>query len=217
MTAHYPVEPQILSDEALHDGFELFHTGTAGGMACGSCHLEGHEDGRTWTFVGQGPVRTQGLAGVVGTDPFHWQGDLDSLGDLMLEVHTRRMGSSSELQGDEAAAALARFLEGVRPLQPTNRASADQLRTGPRCSDGSSAAGATPCRRPPRATTWAPAGPSRLPRLAGLSMRLPLMHDGCAQTLRDRFDPHCGGTSHGSTANLSEAELDALVAYLGTL
>jgi hypothetical protein len=58
-------------------------------------------------------------------------------------------------------------------------------------------------------------GAFQAPSLVGVGARLPLMHDGCADTLRERFDPACGGDAHGPA--LSDEEVDALVAYLETL
>jgi hypothetical protein len=44
------------------------------------------------------------------------------------------------------------------------------------------------------------------------------MHDGCASSLRQRFDAVCGGgDAHGHTSQLSASELDDLGAYLETL
>ena len=43
------------------------------------------------------------------------------------------------------------------------------------------------------------------------------MHDGCAATLRDRFNPACGGDRHGVTAQLISGQIDDLVAYLSSL
>jgi hypothetical protein len=43
------------------------------------------------------------------------------------------------------------------------------------------------------------------------------MHDGCATTLAERFDPACGGDRHGETADLSESERADLIAYLESL
>jgi hypothetical protein len=43
------------------------------------------------------------------------------------------------------------------------------------------------------------------------------MHDGCANTLRERFDTECGGELHGTTAHLSADELSDLVNYLESL
>jgi len=58
----------------------------------------------------------------------------------------------------------------------------------------------------------------QVPSLVGIAHRAPFLHDGCAKTLRDRFDPACGGgEAHGTVASLSPAELDDLVAYLESL
>ena len=58
---------------------------------------------------------------------------------------------------------------------------------------------------------------TQVPSLLAVSARAPFMHDGCAATLRDRFDPACGGERHGNTAALSETEIDELIAYLESL
>jgi cytochrome c peroxidase len=59
-------------------------------------------------------------------------------------------------------------------------------------------------------------GAFQVPSLLGVSARLPLMHDGCAATLADRFTK-CGGDKHGQTDQLSQGQIAELVAYLGTL
>lgn len=55
------------------------------------------------------------------------------------------------------------------------------------------------------------------PSLVGVRFRAPYMHDGCAETLEERFDPACGGDAHGDVADLDEAELALLVEYLRSL
>jgi len=61
-------------------------------------------------------------------------------------------------------------------------------------------------------------GKFQVPRLTGVGARAPYMHNGCAKTLRDRFSTKCGGgDSHGHTSQLTEAQIDDLVAYLHTL
>jgi mono/diheme cytochrome c family protein len=62
--------------------------------------------------------------------------------------------------------------------------------------------------------------PFQVPSLLGLWSRAPYMHDGCAPTLLDRFDPRysCGGGDlHGKTSQLSVEQLADLVAYLESL
>ncbi|HEY6878319.1 MAG TPA: cytochrome-c peroxidase, partial [Polyangiales bacterium] len=61
-------------------------------------------------------------------------------------------------------------------------------------------------------------GMFQVPTLNGLALHPPFMHDGCAATLRERFDPACGGADrHGHTSHLTEEELADLVSYLETL
>jgi hypothetical protein len=58
----------------------------------------------------------------------------------------------------------------------------------------------------------------QVPSLVGVSYRLPVMHDGCAKTLADRFDPACGGGDrHGRTSQLSDPQVGDLIAYLQSL
>jgi cytochrome c peroxidase len=62
-------------------------------------------------------------------------------------------------------------------------------------------------------------GPLQVPSLVGVSFRTPLMHNGCAATLANRFDRDCGGSDdrHGVISHLGPAERSDLTAYLGTL
>ena len=71
--------------------------------------------------------------------------------------------------------------------------------------------------RSERSRSAEPAPPLQTPSLLGVAWRAPFMHDGCAPTLADRFDPACGGDQHGDVSALSDADLGALVAYLETL
>jgi cytochrome c peroxidase len=54
----------------------------------------------------------------------------------------------------------------------------------------------------------------QVPSLRGVGYRAPFLHDGCAETLRDRFDPSCGGARHGKVADMSDKQTDDLVAHL---
>jgi CxxC motif-containing protein (DUF1111 family) len=60
--------------------------------------------------------------------------------------------------------------------------------------------------------------PLQVPSLVGVGYRAPFLHDGCAKTLVDRFNPDCGGGElHGATAELGTAQIADLVAFLETL
>ena len=54
-----------------------------------------------------------------------------------------------------------------------------------------------------------------VPSLRGVGARAPFLHDGCAATLEERF--LCGGDQHGEVDDLTEEDLQALIAYLQTL
>jgi mono/diheme cytochrome c family protein len=62
------------------------------------------------------------------------------------------------------------------------------------------------------------AGPTafQVPPLVGVGWRTPLLHDGCAATIADRFGK-CGSPMHGSTAQLSAQDVYDLTAYLESL
>ncbi|MBL9027852.1 MAG: cytochrome-c peroxidase [Myxococcales bacterium] len=208
-------------------GYDLFHgqgSAAAGaGIACASCHPEGRDDGHVWSFTDLGPRRTQSVAGTLrGTAPFHWAGDLDTFDALVDEVMARRMGAFS--QSHERIEALRTWIEEAAvPVRaaPELVGAGDPKRgraifesSETRCADCHAGLAFTDNRTVDVGT----GGPLQVPSLIGLSGRAPYMHDGCAPTIEARFEETCGGgEQHGSTATLSPADLDDLVAYLATL
>jgi streptogramin lyase len=196
-------------------GWDTFHRATVSRASCVGCHPEGHEDGRTWRFVKEGVRRTQDVAGVSETAPFHWGGELATLDDLMHEVHEVRMGAVGDV-APSVTAALGAFLDRVPPYRAPSSPTPDLVATGAGLFVSS---GCDECHTEPLPTENQDVGSGgsfQVPRLAGVRYRVPLMHDGCAETIRERFDPACGGTDHRD-GHLTEPEIDALVAYLSTL
>ncbi len=59
-------------------------------------------------------------------------------------------------------------------------------------------------------------GAFQVPPLVGVGWRTPLMHDGCAATIADRFGA-CSTAGHGSIGALSPGDISDLIAYLETL
>jgi cytochrome c peroxidase len=58
----------------------------------------------------------------------------------------------------------------------------------------------------------------QVPSLRGVSWRAPFMHNGCAGTLADRFSAACGGgDKHGTTSQLTPAQVTDLTTYLQSL
>lgn len=197
-------------------GHEIFHkaTATTTPLACASCHPEGRDDAHTWNFAPLGPRRTQTLLGdVTESAPFHWDGDQKSLRVLMDEVFTRRMGNAplTSVEVDDFSAWLAGLSN--LPAAPNDSSSAGRK--------AFEKAGCDTCHAGDRLTTGGNANVGtgatfQIPSLVGLRYRTPLLHDGCATTIEERFGP-CGGDDHGDTDKLDDDEMSDLLDYLRSL
>jgi hypothetical protein len=209
-------------ESRVDTGHELFHRDSGGGIACASCHPEGSEDGHTWRFADVGARRTQPLnIGLEGTAPFHWAGDLPSVGSLMTEVFVQRMGGVR--QSDARLDTLNDWLFSIK-APPAIRDIGDEAALRGQELFDSTEVGCASCHSGAKLTNNETVAidslvptKTQVPSLVGIAYRAPFMHTGCAATLLDRFDPACGGNAHGNTAQLSEAQKADLVAYLESL
>jgi hypothetical protein len=201
-------------------GHSMFHLRAGAGVACASCHAEAGDDGHVWTFHGIGARRTQTLrGGILGTEPFHWNGDMKDFSTLVTEVFVGRMAGFSP--SDEQTSSLSHWID----RQPALAAQARDPSAAQRGKQlfESDAVGCSGCHSGAHLTnnTSADVGTGALlqvPSLHGVSFRTPLMHNGCAAQLADRFNPSCGGGDrHGHTSQLSAAQIGDLTSYLETL
>lgn len=212
----------------MDTGHDVFHKNTGNGIACASCHPEASEDGHSWLFEGHGLRRTQELrGGIAGSEPFHWTGDMRDMGHLMDEVMTRRM--SGPVIPKAYAKALLAWID-ARPVEVVD-AIAVGVPSAPGAGDaaagevvfGDAVVGCAVCHSGARLSDGlrhdvGSGGFFETATLLGVGRRGALMHDGCGETLADRFDAACGGgDDHGRTSHLSAEELADLVAYLATL
>ncbi|MBX5481297.1 MAG: c-type cytochrome [Myxococcaceae bacterium] len=202
-------------------GRDLFVQPAEGsGLACASCHPDGLDDGRVWNFDSIGPRRTPPLVGgLVDTAPFHWDGDMKDFDHLMLEVFVGRMGARPSLL--KRAPQMLAWLDSLPGPRHTDAELDDAARRGEALFHDATV-GCASCHSGSRFTNNATmdvgtGGKFQVPRLVGLAGRAPYMHDGCAQTLEQRFDPACGGANHGNVSGLSPEQLHDLVEYLKTL
>jgi hypothetical protein len=209
-----------LGGESVFDtGHALFHVDAGQGVACASCHPEGGDDGNVWHFSDTGARRTLSLPhGLSSTAPFHWNGELRDLHALMPLVFTARMGGAAldPARVDQ----VGRWLD-TRPTGLRTPGAIDDASTRGRVLfEGR--AGCASCHAGAMLTNATTVdvgtgGAFQVPTLAGVSRRLPLMHDGCALTLEQRFtDASCGGSAHGAQ-DLTTLEIADLIAYLRTL
>ena len=201
-------------------GHAVFHMRTRAGLACASCHGEAGDDGHVWTFQGLGARRTQSLrGGIAGTEPLHWGGDMKDFGTLVNDVFVGRM--QGPLLTVEQSNVLYRYIDRQPKLTAPVRDMAQAERG--RALFQSTAVGCASCHAGKlltdnRSVDVGTGEVLQVPALRNVSYRLPLMHNGCATSLRQRFDAACGGgDKHGNTSQLTPAELDDLIAYLETL
>jgi hypothetical protein len=214
--------PIVLSTTSRSDtGHDLFHANAGGFIACASCHAEGTEDGRTWTFACEGTRRTQSLqVGLKGTEPFHWGGDEKDFPQLVSDVFVGRM-SGPQMTSDQTAATLTWLDAQPRRTRTPPTDLAAVARGQALFQDPQGAACAT-CHNGPSLTNnqtldVGTGGQFQVPSLVGIGTRGPFMHNGCAATLRDRFGACGGGDKHGVTSRLKSGQIDDLIAYLNTL
>ncbi len=203
-------------------GHAVFHGNSGAFIACGSCHPEGGDDGRTWSFDGIGPRRTPALHGeLTGTEPFHWDGDMTDLHVLVHQVFTSRM-SGPELSGTQVDT-LGHWLDnGIRPPDHEPGVDSAAVTRGQELFFGEAQCAA--CHSGGLMTNnltmdVGTGGRFQVPSLIGVAYRTPLMHDGACPTLRARLvDATCsGGDRHGHTSSLTAAQVDDMIAFLSTL
>lgn len=234
-------EQERFSPEALA-GRRLFFSATdarmnnpATGISCGTCHLEGREDGHVWNFP-DGPRQTPSLQGrkMMQTAPFHWNGEFANLLSFMTHTVSNRMGGSGVSEAMEAQ--LAAFIEAMPEADNPHRTSTpeDVVSRGraafekAECNtchgtevftDNTFADVGTYVTQGPVLDdlSFLPFGGLNTPSLLGLSRTAPYLHDGSAQTLKARILNGKSADKHGRTSVLNDGEVDDLVAYLKTL
>ncbi|MEP7049334.1 MAG: c-type cytochrome [Pseudomonadota bacterium] len=212
----------LAPDSPVDMGHFVFHANSGAGISCASCHPEGGEDGRTWSFICAGPRRTQSMrGGISATAPFHWDGSETDLTRLVEDVFSGRM--AGPLLEPDQMDALRAWIETIPPMPDAAGLDAAAVTRGRALFDDSKLACAT-CHGGAAMTNnrTMDVGTGRafqVPSLRGLSWRDPFMHDGCAKTLSDRFGvASCsGGDKHGLTAALSANQVNDLVQYLQSL
>jgi mono/diheme cytochrome c family protein len=202
-----------------HTGHELFHLATAGEIACASCHPEGRDDGQVWNFEASNR-RTQSLAGgILGTEPFHWTGDMTDFNMLAADVFSQRM-SGPHTTGSHTAS-LLNWVDKIPRLSSPAASDAESAARG-QALFNDPVVGCASCHSGPRLTNNVTVsvntgGSFQVPSLLGIAWRAPYMHQGCAATLDERFGPCGGGDSHGKTSHLTPEQRSDLLVYLETL
>ena len=198
-------------------GHDVFHTQAGAQIACASCHPEGGDDGHIWVLDGN-QRRTPSLRGTIaGTAPYHWPGDQPNLETLVNDVYTVRM-SGATLASDQMGA-LTGWVQTIPKPPAPSWVDLNAANLGHALFQGDAAC--AKCHDGTKFTNNATVdvgtgGAFQVPPLVGVGWRTPLMHDGCAATIADRFGK-CATPTHGNISYLSSQDVANLTAYLQTL
>jgi DNA-binding beta-propeller fold protein YncE len=189
------------------------------GIACSSCHVDGREDGLTWTTP-MGPRQTPMLAGRLReTAPYGWEGDRQTLMDYIENTVVRLGGKGLSVQ---ETSAIAQFLLAMpapppRSVAPWERALVERGHDLFE-ADGT---GCTSCHGGEASTDATSHGlhddrsKFDTPSLRFVRGTAPYFHDGRYPTLEALLaDP---GNGMGHAATLPSLDRAAIAAYLRTL
>ncbi len=209
-------------------------------MSCNTCHWEGEHDGRTWTFSFSGPRNTTSLLGMINTYPLRWSAEWDEAADSEFAITEEQFGEGllgGEMHptlGEPNAGrsydldSLALFIDSLAFLPNLQGEEFDQglLALGQRLFFDERT-GCAECHPPPYYTDFevhdvgTAQGPAEVlgplidtPTLLSLSRSAPYLHDGSAASLMDVLKSGNPDDQHGATSQLSDDQLDALIAFM---
>lgn len=209
----------VLSTTSRDDtGHDIFHATAGAPIACASCHPEGGDDGHVWILDGFAR-KTPSLRGTIaGTAPYHWPGDELDFPTLANDVYTGRM-EGQELSPQQTAA-LSDWVNSIPAPPSPSWVDSTAASRGKVVFEGPTG-GCSVCHSGPKLTNnktmnVGTCDAFQVPPLVGVGWRAPLMHNGCAATLADRFGK-CSTAGHGSVQALSAQEISDLTAYLESL
>jgi hypothetical protein len=212
-------------------GQKIFHaTGSVAlskdGRACASCHPDGRDDGLTWASP-DGPRQTPMLAGRLRESaPFGWTDGSKTVHDHLQKTIARLEGRGMD---DESAYALMTYLERMRVPTRTIAPSRDAQIARGKALFASYDVGCSSCHD---SKDHAPTGDGEVhdigsgakgdaflafatPSLRYVGGTAPYFHDGRYSSVRELLKDTDGRM--GDTGQLSEPDLDALVAYVESL
>jgi hypothetical protein len=211
---------QLSQESRSSTALSLFYKNNGSGVSCAACHLDAEDDGHTWMLDEFGARRTQTLVGVSDRAPFHWGGELATFRELIDEVMVQRMAFPTAPSEGELNAVQS-WLDRLPVADLAPALDPDAVARGAALFRDEQV-GCSGCHQGPTFTDGQrydvdTGGTFVTPSLLGVGLRAPLMHDGCAVSLRDRFGGCGGDDRHGTTSSLSTTQLDDLVSFMRSL
>lgn len=214
------------SAEVEH-GAELFRRANDGRLsangtlACATCHPEGRADGLTWR-LGEHVLQTPMLAGrVVGTAPFKWDGQDESLFASVRHTINRIGGDSGFVERKEINAIVAYVSTLQRPKAPQIADASAHARGRALFEDKT--LGCASCHGGETFTDGAQyplksaLAQTDTPSLVGLAHSVPYYHDGSAESLHALLTDRGSIHDMAELGGLNDVQVDDLRTYLESL
>jgi len=212
-------------------------------FSCRSCHPDGHVDGLSYDFDGDGIgdnlLDNRSLMGVSGTGPFKWNGKNPSL-EIQCGPRFAKVLMRTDPFPPKALHDLTTFINSLPPSRVA-RPSDGKLTSSQQRGRAIFFAVQTPdgkviprerrcntCHRPPLYTVRASfdvgtKGPYDTteafdtPHLLGIAASAPYLHDGRAQALEELWTLYNTNDLHGVSSYMNKIQLNDLVEFLKTL
>lgn len=212
-------------------------------FSCRSCHPDGHVDGLSYDFDGDGIgdnfLDNRSLLGVAGTAPFKWNGKNPSL-EIQCGPRFAKVLMRTEPFPDRQLQDLTTFIQS-QPPQRVRSAAGGQLTASQERGRAIFFATATPsgkpipherrcstCHRPPLFTVRLPFDVGTrgardtsdgfdTPQLLGVADTAPYLHDGRALSLEEIWTLYNPDDRHGVTSHMNKIQLNDLIEFLKTL
>jgi YVTN family beta-propeller protein len=234
------------SDDPVRRGERIFTTAAKtfqSQFSCRSCHPDGHVDGLTYDFDGDGigdnMLDNRSLQGLAGTWPFKWNGQNPSLAVQCGPRFAKVLMRTDPFTDDELSDLVA-FIESMPPARARS-AHLTELTPAERRGRDIFFATHTPggeeiprerqchhCHAPPLYTSRMKTdvgtrGPTTLidefdtPHLLGIGASAPYLHDGRARTLEELWTIYQTNDLHGVSSYMNKHQLNDLVDFLKSL
>jgi DNA-binding beta-propeller fold protein YncE len=212
-------------------------------FSCRSCHPDGHVDGLSYDFDGDGIgdnlLDNRSLQGVAGTGPFKWNGKNASL-EMQCGPRFARVLMRTDPFPADKLRDLTTFIQSLpparvvrhaagkfTPAQERGRAIFYATRT-PEGTEIPVSKRCVTCHPPPLYTVRLPfdvgtkgpydsSGFFDAPHLLGIAGSAPYLHDGRGQTLEELWTLYNTNDMHGVSSYMNKIQLNDLVEFLKTL
>jgi YVTN family beta-propeller protein len=238
----FVVADQVLPANVMA-GRVLFHAADQrltrnGAVSCNGCHSEGSDDQTTWTFA-EGPRNSPPLwGGIMGTEPFHWDGSVRDIADISRVTIIGRMGGSG--LGSADMRAIGAYLDTIPAPAPRLTAytagesvdrgavlfaqSCQSCHTGANLTDNRAHDVGTGSRRDRSADLTNAQNMFGTPPLKGIAHTAPYLHDGSSPSLRALIMSRVVGAAPGTAMTTSkdpvawsEQDINDVIAYMQLL